>query len=95
MFFNTYGANPTACAAARAVLKVMKDENIIDNCTVQGKLFKENLEQLCNKYPSVYKEARGTGLFQGLEIAGETPEISQDNAYNMHKLLTSIKKELS
>jgi len=28
MFFNTYGANPVASAAARAVLKVMKEENI-------------------------------------------------------------------
>ena len=32
MFFNTYGSNPLACAAARAVLQVMDEENILENC---------------------------------------------------------------
>lgn len=87
MFFNTYGANPTACAAARAVLQVMKDENIVDNCTKQGKLFQKKLKKLCANYPMVYKEARGSGLFQGLEIQGDSPDKSQAKAYELHKNL--------
>ena len=33
MFFNTYGANPTASAAARAVLRVMEEDKILENCS--------------------------------------------------------------
>ena len=42
---------------------------------------------LCNEYPEVFKEIRGTGLFQGLEIAGKTEEESQHNAFSMHREL--------
>ena len=32
MWFNTYGSNPVASAAARAVLKVMKEDDLRNNC---------------------------------------------------------------
>lgn len=83
MFFNTYGANPMACAAARAVLKVMDEENILENCSKIGKLFKEKVGKLCVDHPQVFKEIRGSGCFQGLEIAGG--EDSQQHAYEMHR----------
>ena len=90
MFFNTYGGNPVACAVSRAVLEVMKEENILENCRIQGELFKKGLTDLCNKYPTIYKENRGMGLFQGLEINGDTPEESQENAYSLHKILLTM-----
>ena len=37
--------------------------------------------------PNVYKEIRGVGLFQGLEIAGSTIEKSGENAYELHRQL--------
>ena len=87
MFFNTYGSNPVAAAAARAVLKVIDDDKVIENCKSQGDYFKKELQRLCDTLPSIYKEVRGTGLFQGLEINGYTEEQSQYNAYYMHKEL--------
>ena len=87
MFFNTYGSNPVASAAARAVLKVMKDEDILENCNKQGKLFTRRINKLCEKYPQAFKEIRGSGLFQGLEIAGSNIEQSGKNAYELHKRL--------
>jgi len=87
MWFNTYGGNPIACAASRAVLKLIDDENILDNCNKQGKLLNKKVSELCEKYPDIYKEIRGSGLFQGLEIFGWTPEESQKNAYKIHKNL--------
>ena len=87
MWFNTYGGNPIACTAAREVLKIMDDENILENCNKQGKLLNKNVNKLCEKYPEVYREIRGTGMFQGLEIYGNTPEQSQENAYDIHKNL--------
>lgn len=43
MFFNTYGSNPVASAAARAVLQVMKEEKILENCTNMGKRFRTKI----------------------------------------------------
>jgi len=91
MFFNTYGANPTASAAARAVLKVIRDEDIVGNCNRQGLLFTQKLTELCNKYPGVYSDNRGSGLFQGLEIYGKTEKESQDNAIKLHRELLNYK----
>ena len=87
MFFNTYGSNPMACAASREVLNVMKTENVQENCKQQGELFRTKLQKLCEEMPDVYKEIRGSGLFQGLEIYGKTQEESGNNAYELHKRL--------
>ena len=85
VFFNTYGANPVACAASLGVLEVMEEDNIVENCNKMGKLFNEKLGDLCYKYPEYYKEVRGKGLFQGLEIAGKTLEDSIENSIKLHK----------
>ena len=85
MWFNTYGGNPIACAAAREVLKIMDDENVLENCGKQGRLLNKHVSKLCEKHPDIYKEIRGTGMFQGLEIYGETAEKSQEKAYSIHK----------
>ena len=87
MFFNTYGSNPTACAAANAVLQIMDDDNIMENCNKQGKLLKKNMSELCRQYPDIFKEIRGQGLFQGLEINGVDQLDSQTKAYTIHKQL--------
>lgn len=87
MFFNTYACNPVASAAARAVLKVMDEEKILDNCNKMGKLFRSRLSKSCTDLPQALKEIRGSGLFQGLEIAGTSMEQSGKNAFEMHRRL--------
>jgi alanine-glyoxylate transaminase/(R)-3-amino-2-methylpropionate-pyruvate transaminase len=87
MFFNTYGANPTACAAARGVLQVMKEENVMANCAKQGATFNKRLTKLCSELPQVYKEIRGKGLFQGLEVYGKNQDLSGSNARELHRRL--------
>ena len=87
MFFNTYGSNPIACAAGREVLRVIKDEKILENCKKQGDTFRKGLTELCDKYPQAYKEVRGVGLFQGLEIYGDSDEKKTSNAYELHRRL--------
>ena len=89
MFFNTYGANPIASAVALSVLEVMDEENIIDNCYRQGLRFNEKISKLCETYPEVYKEIRGSGLFQGLEIYGKTQEESFKKAVELHRRMLS------
>lgn len=85
VFFNTYGANPVAAAAARAVIRTMKEDNVMENCRIMGEIFNTKLTELCDKYPSIYKEVRGQGLFQGLEVYGKDLEDSVRRSINLHK----------
>ncbi|NND89476.1 MAG: aspartate aminotransferase family protein [Granulosicoccus sp.] len=65
--FHTYGANPVACAAARAVLRVIRDDNLIDNAKTVGSLLSEGLMQLKDRY-SVIGDVRGRGFMQAIEL---------------------------
>ena len=56
--FHTYGANPTACAAGRAVLKIMQDERLQRNAKTVGAVLKKRLLELQQKYP-VIGDVRG------------------------------------
>ncbi len=85
MFFNTYGSNPVAASAALGVLDVMKSENIMDNCQKMGDMFNREINILCEKYPQIYKEVRGKGLFLGLEVYGKTCEESIANSIKLHR----------
>ena len=62
---STFGGNPLGCAAARAALKVIQEENLIENAANLGKYFLEKLKTLDN--PNI-KEIRGKGLFIAIEL---------------------------
>ena len=62
---STFGGNPLACAVARMALKVLHEENMIENAARMGSYFLEGLKQLKQ---SRIKEIRGKGLMIGLEL---------------------------
>ncbi|XP_013188552.2 alanine--glyoxylate aminotransferase 2, mitochondrial [Amyelois transitella] len=66
-YFNTFGGNPLACTAGKAVLEVIEEENLQENCKVTGKYFIEQLMQLQKDYP-VVGDVRGKGLMLGIEL---------------------------
>jgi ornithine--oxo-acid transaminase len=62
---STFGGNPLAAAAARAALRVIVEEKLIENSAVLGEYFQERLTEI----PSPHvKEVRGKGLFIGVEL---------------------------
>jgi ornithine--oxo-acid transaminase len=65
---STFGGNPLACAVARAALKVLVEEGLIDNAASMGGYFLEGLKQIANPY---IKEVRGKGLMIGVEFYPE------------------------
>jgi len=65
--FHTYGANPVACAAGRAVLRVIRAEKLQDNARFIGAALKARLRAVQQKY-SVIGDVRGRGLMLGIEL---------------------------
>jgi ornithine--oxo-acid transaminase len=62
---STFGGNPLACAVARAALKVLIEENLIENAARMGDRFKTGLERIGS--PKI-KEVRGRGLLLAVEL---------------------------
>ncbi len=62
---STFGGNPLACAVARAALKALVDENMIENAEKMGGYFLEQLKKIQNK---TIKEVRGIGLMIAVEL---------------------------
>jgi ornithine--oxo-acid transaminase len=65
---STFGGNPLACAVARAALKVLTEENMIENAAVLGAYFKAELEGLRS---NLVREVRGRGLMLAIELHPE------------------------
>ncbi|WP_158967452.1 aspartate aminotransferase family protein [Chachezhania sediminis] len=65
--FHTYGANPAACAAGRAVLQIIKDEDLIANAREVGAKLHDGLLDLQQRFP-VIGDVRGRGFMQAVEL---------------------------
>ncbi len=62
---STFGGNPLAAAVARESIKVLIEENLIENSYKLGEYFREKLRAVKSKH---VKEIRGKGLFIGVEL---------------------------
>jgi len=65
---STFGGNPLACAVARAALKVLVEEGMIENSAEQGGYF---LERLRGIRANAVREVRGRGLMLAVELHPE------------------------
>ena len=65
-YFNTFGGNPVSCAAAMAVLDVIEEEGLVAHAKGVADYTLSLLKGL--QHPLIH-EARGTGLFFGVELA--------------------------
>ena len=64
---STFGGNPVAAAAAKAVLDFIDEENLVTNAAETGAYLRENLEELQRKHP-IIGDVRGMGLMQAIEL---------------------------
>ena len=65
--FHTYGANPTCCAAGRAVLQVIREDNVQENARIVGAELLKRLEDLKSKHKAI-GDVRGRGLMLAIEM---------------------------
>ena len=77
-YFNTFGGNAVACAAAEAVLDIIEDEDLKGNALKVGNYILNGIEKLRKQYPEMISDIRGYGLFIGIEM------LTSDGVPNSH-----------
>ena len=65
----TFGGNHLGCAAALAVLDVMKSENLVDNARTVGEHLMDELKKLQAECPEKILDIRGRGLMIGIDLS--------------------------
>lgn len=65
--FNTFGGNPVCMAAGSAVLDVIDEDGLQENCRVVGARLKNGLKKLMQHH-SLVGDVRGMGLMLGMEL---------------------------
>jgi ornithine--oxo-acid transaminase len=65
---STFGGNPLACAIARAALRVLVEEGMIENAATMGDYFHEGLKNIRS---NIIRDVRGRGLMLAVELHPE------------------------
>ena len=76
---STYGGNPLACAVAIEALEVVIDEQLAENASEMGQIFRNRMNHLAGK-TNIVTEVRGMGLLNAIVI-NENEE--SDKAWNI------------
>jgi len=64
---SSYGGNPLGAAAGAAALKIIDEENLVDNARVVGEVMLHELRDMCERYPFV-GHVDGVGLMLRMEL---------------------------
>lgn len=74
---STFGGNPLACKVAEAALNVIIEENLIENASKMGEIFRR---ELAHFESHLIKDVRGKGLLNAVEINSDK---DSDVAWNL------------
>ncbi len=66
-YFNTFGGNPVAAAAAREVIRIAREQDMAAHAERVGRYLVAGLERLAERYP-VLGNIQGRGLFIGVDL---------------------------
>lgn len=76
-YFNTYGGNTVAIAAAQATLDVIRDEKLTENANRIGKMIRDGIEDIATRHECI-GDVRGAGLYIGVEIVKDRGRKAHD-----------------
>ncbi len=65
---STWGANLTDMVRSKHIMKVIAEENLVENAAEVGKFLQQNLREIQNEYPSLVSNARGLGLMCSFDM---------------------------
>jgi len=83
---STFGGNPLSCAAASAVISVIKNERLLENAAKQGAYIMKRLEKLKDQ-SEIVGDVKGKGLMIGMEIV-ENKENKKPAAKKASEIMT-------
>ena len=78
-YFNTFGGNTVAIAAAQATLDVIRDELLLENAEKVGQLMRDGLDDIAERYQGI-GDVRGAGLYIGVEMVKDRTSQEPDAA---------------
>jgi len=83
---STFGGNPLSCAAAAAVLEIIKEEKLLENANKQGAYALKRREELKER-SDIVSDVRGKGLMIGVELV-EDKESKKPAAQKAAEVIT-------
>ena len=86
-YFNTFGGNPVSALAAKTVLQILDEENLMQNALTTGAYLHERLMALQNNFESI-GDIQGSGLFWGIDLV-KNPQTKEPFTPDMNKRITS------
>jgi 4-aminobutyrate aminotransferase-like enzyme len=89
-YFNTFGGNPVAAAAGKAVLDTIRTEGLQQNALEVGQYLMDGLKGLSDRYPAL-GDIRGSGLFIGVEIVAD-PATKQPDAALTTRIVNGLRE---
>ena len=82
---STYGGNPLGCAVGAKVLEIVSEDGFLAEVNRKGGLFRQGLESLVARHPSVFEAVRGQGLLLGLKCVVPNTDVVKAG-YDAHVL---------
>jgi 4-aminobutyrate aminotransferase-like enzyme len=89
-YFNTFGGNPVAIAAASAVLDVIQTERLRENALAVGQALRDGIRGLQGDFPCI-GDVRGAGLFIGVEIVAD-PATKAPDAKRTARIVNGLRE---
>lgn len=77
-YFNTFGGNSVAMAAAHATLNVIRDEELMQNAAKVGRVIQDGLRDIATRHEGI-GDVRGTGLYIGVEMVRDRATQQPDS----------------
>jgi L-lysine 6-transaminase len=84
---STWGANLTDMVRSKHIMRIINEENLVNNAETVGKFLLQNLQDIQKEYPSLVSNARGLGLMCSFDMPdGEIRNRFREECYK-NKLL--------
>jgi len=77
-YFNTFGGNSVAVAAAQATLDVIQRNQLVEAVKSTGELIQAGFREIQARHPQLIGDVRGTGLYIGVEMVADPDTKAPD-----------------
>ena len=90
-FFSSFGGNPVSCAIGIEVLKVIEEEQLMQNALNVGNYMVDKFKELQKQYP-VIGDIRGSGLALGIDFV-KNKQTKEENTELASQIVNQLKEK--